>query len=211
MPSPFDAYLLKLREVPLADHTEHTGRSALEALLNQLAPQAAGHKLIIQHEPKRKSGKGAPDFKISRQGSILGYVEVKEIGENLDKVLKTDQIKRYRTLSDNILLTDYLQWIWIDRERVKGREILAYPTDLESRTLRIAPERAEAVQKLIAAFFSEAPQGIGRASSWLWRLQLAASCFATTSTKSWFDRSASIKRGGFTGFSKSSAIRFFTS
>ena len=46
---------------------------------------------------------------------------------------------------------------------MKGREFLAYPTDLEGRTLRVVPERAEAVRKLIAAFFSEAPQGIGRA------------------------------------------------
>ncbi|MGO9007357.1 MAG: type ISP restriction/modification enzyme [Beijerinckiaceae bacterium] len=159
----FEPYLRKLREIPLSEHTEHTGRSALESLLNQVAAEAAARGVTIQHEPKRESGKGAPDFKIKRPGMILGYVEVKEVGTNLDKVLKSEQIKRYRTLSDNILLTDYLQWIWIDRERVKGREILAYPTDLESRTLRIAPERAEAVRKLIGAFFSEPPQGIGRA------------------------------------------------
>ena len=161
MATHFDSYLRKLRETPLDEHTEHTGRSALEALLNTFAETT--HNTSVQHEPKREADKGAPDFKIKRKGMILGYVEVKEIGSNLDKVLKSDQIKRYRTLSGNILLTDYLQWVWIDRERVKGREILAYPTDLESRTLRIAPERAEAVGKLIGAFFSEAPQGIGRA------------------------------------------------
>lgn len=161
MVAPFDAYLRKLREVPLSEHTEHTGRSALETLLNHFASEA-GQRIIVQHEPKREADKGAPDFKIMRQGMILGYVEAKEIGANLDKVLKSDQIKRYRTLSDNILVTDYLQWIWIDRERVKGREILAYPTDLEGRTPRVVPERAEAVAKLIAAFFSTAPQGIGR-------------------------------------------------
>ncbi|WP_158817937.1 type ISP restriction/modification enzyme [Methylocapsa sp. S129] len=159
----FDAYLRKIRETPLAEHTEHTGRSALEVLLGQFAGEAAGREINVQHEPKREADKGAPDFKIKRRGMILGYVEVKEIGANLDKVLKSGQIRRYRELSDNILLTDYLQWVWIDRERVKGREILAYPTDLEGRTLRITPERAEAVAKLIAAFFSEAPQGIGRA------------------------------------------------
>lgn len=159
----FDPYLRKLREIPLSEHTEHTGRSALETLLNQFTTETAARGATIQHEPKRESDKGAPDFKIKRQGMILGYVEVKEVGTNLDKVLKSDQIKRYRALSDNILLTDYLQWIWIDRERVKGREILAYTTDLEARALRIVPERAEAVRKLIAAFFSEAPQGIGRA------------------------------------------------
>ncbi|WP_292533751.1 type ISP restriction/modification enzyme [Methylocystis sp.] len=158
----FETYLLKLRETPLAEHTEHTGRAALETLLGQFAKDA--HKgLRVQHEPKRERDKGAPDFKISRHGMILGYVEVKEIGTNLDKILKSDQIKRYRELSDNIILTDYLQWIWIDGAHVKAREALAFPTDLDARKIRIAPERAEAVGKLISAFFSEAPEGIGRA------------------------------------------------
>lgn len=158
-----------LRQTPLDEHTEHTGRSSLEALLNRFASEAGGREINVQHEPKREADKGAPDFKIKRQGMILGYVEVKEVGTNLDKVLKSDQIKRYRTLSGNILLTDYLQWMWIDAERVKGRELLAYPTDLEGRTLRLAPERAEAVAQLITNFFSEPPQGIGRAQ----RLALA--------------------------------------
>lgn len=158
----FETYLLKLRETPLAEHTEHTGRAALETLLGQFAKDA--HKgLRVQHEPKRERDKGAPDFKISRHGMILGYVEVKEIGTNLDKVLKSDQIKRYRELSDNIVLTDYLQWIWIDGAHVKAREALAFPTDLGARKIRIAPERAKAVGELISAFFSEAPEGIGRA------------------------------------------------
>ena len=39
---------------------------------------------------------------------------VKAIGTNLDKELKSDQFKKYRTLSDNILVTDYLQWMWLD-------------------------------------------------------------------------------------------------
>ncbi|MDP2619326.1 MAG: type ISP restriction/modification enzyme [Hyphomicrobiales bacterium] len=163
MATPFDAYLRKLREIPIEEHTEHTGRSALEALLNQFAAEADAKGITVQHEPKREADKGAPDFKIKRQGMIVGYVENKAIGENLDKVLKSDQIKRYRDLSGNILLTDYLQWILLDRERVKGREILAFPTDLEGRALRVAAERAEAVGKLIAAFFSEAPQRIGEA------------------------------------------------
>lgn len=157
----FDAYLRKLRETPVSEQTEFTGRSALEALLGRFASEAA-RGVAVQHEPKREKDKGAPDFKVQRQGAILGYVEVEEIGANLDKILKTDQIRRYRELSDNILLTDYLQWIWIDGARVKGRETIAFPTDLENRRLRVAPERAEAVGKLIGAFFSQAPQGVGR-------------------------------------------------
>jgi hypothetical protein len=108
----FDVYLRKLRETPLEEHTEHTGRSALETLLNAFTARATGPKITIQHEPKRTPEKGAPDFKISRTGTILGYVETKAVGENLDKVLKSAQIARYKSLSQNIILTDYLQFIW---------------------------------------------------------------------------------------------------
>ena len=104
---------------------------------------------------------GAPDFKVSRASMILGYVEVKEIDANLNKVLKSAQIEKYRKLSVNILLTDYLDFIWINGKTV-SRERLAHSTDLESRTLHVAAEKAAAVAKLLDGFFSQAPEGIGR-------------------------------------------------
>ncbi len=100
----FEKYLSDLRAAYREEGTEHSGRTALENLLNAFAAEQAP-PANVQHEPKHVAEKGAPDFKVSRQGMILGYVENKAIGENLDKVLKSDQIKRYRTLSDNILLT----------------------------------------------------------------------------------------------------------
>ncbi|HEX4891463.1 MAG TPA: hypothetical protein VFW37_13975, partial [Alphaproteobacteria bacterium] len=62
MPNRFDAYLRALRQTPQGDHTEHTGRTALETLLNTFADK----KIKVQHEPKRVAGAGAPDFKITR-------------------------------------------------------------------------------------------------------------------------------------------------
>lgn len=116
----------------------------------------------MQHEPKRSPEKGAPDFKISKKGLILGYVEAKTIGENLDKVLKSDQIKRYKTLSQNIVLTDYLHFAWITKDGVK-REALCHATDLENPKFKISEDRAAAVGDLLRGFFSTAPLGTGRA------------------------------------------------
>ena len=86
----FDAYLRALRETPLSEHTEHTGRTALETLLKSIAIEHSDAKIDIQQEPKRVADKGAPDFKVSCQGMILGYIETKPVGENLDQVLKSD-------------------------------------------------------------------------------------------------------------------------
>jgi len=162
MADPFDDYLRKLRRTPLAEQTELSGRAALEELLNVFAAAAAGDEITVQHEPKRVAEKGAPDFKIRRQGMILGYVETKPIGENLDKVLKSEQIARYKSLSRNIVLTDYLHFVWINKDGVQ-RETLCHATDLENRRFRPREDRAAAVAKLLQAFFSTAPEGIGRA------------------------------------------------
>ena len=156
---PFETYLAALRKTPLDQKTEHTDRTALETLLGALAPPATN----VQHEPKHQGDKGSPDFKVTTSANaIIGYVEVKTINENLDRVLKSDQITKYKTLSENIILTDYLQFIWINGQNVT-RATLAYPTDLENRKHKIAPDRAAEVAALIANFFSVAPAGISRA------------------------------------------------
>lgn len=161
MASVFDTYLRELRETPIDDQTEHTGRAALQKLLNEFAAKAGGRKAAVQHEPKRAAAKGAPDFKVSRSGMILGYVETKAIGENLDKILKSDQIARYKSLSQNIILTDYLHFIWINKDGLQ-RESLCHATDLENPRLRLKDDRVAAITKLLEGFFSTAPEGIGR-------------------------------------------------
>lgn len=163
MDTRFDDYLKKLRETPLEKHTEYTGRSALEALLERFAREAAQKGLKV-HQETKGGEQGRPDFMVAHAGMILGYVEVKEIGENLDKILKTDQIKRYCKLSDNIIVSDYLQFLWIDKTaKVRARAVLAFPSDLESRKLRVDPQKAAEVGKLLSAFLSTAPQGVARA------------------------------------------------
>jgi SAM-dependent methyltransferase len=155
----FDRYLHSLAATPLDEHKEHTGRSALEALLNGFASDG----VHVQQEPRRQGDKGAPDFKVEARGQVLGYVEGKKVGARLDDVLRSEQIRKYQTLSGNILVTDYLEWIWLRQGKVIGRTTLAYPTDLQARTIRVKPERAAEVAALISGFFSTPPQGIGRA------------------------------------------------
>src|SRR5262249_42913922 len=114
--------------------------------------------------------RGAPDFKVTKSGAmILGYVENKAIGENLAKVLKSDQIAKYKLLSNNIVLTDYLQFIWINKYGPPQSERLCDETDIENPKFRLRADKAAAVTKLLESFFSTAPEGIGRSQ----RLALA--------------------------------------
>ena len=138
-----------------------TGRSALEALLNAFKPA----KATVTHEPKRAQAKGAPDFKISQAGQVLGYVENKAVGENLDAVLKSDQIKKYQTLSGNIIVTDYLRWVWLKDGKLIADARLGEARLLEDRKAPLRPERVADVEALIRNFFSQAVTGISRAKA----------------------------------------------
>jgi hypothetical protein len=75
-----EVYLLALRKTPIDEKTVHTDRAALQTLLQVVADDSA-NGVAVQHEPKRVADKGAPDFKITKSGLILGYVENKGIGE----------------------------------------------------------------------------------------------------------------------------------
>ena len=163
MAADFDTYFHALAATFVDDKTEHMDRSALEALLKSAAEEAAAGTRVI-HEPRHdRDGGGSPDFKITRAGRITGYAEVKTIDENLSKVLKSAQIRKYRTLSDNIIVTDYLEFCWIRADGEIIRHRLANSEDLASRKLRLKPESVEAVRLLLRGFFTAAPQKIARA------------------------------------------------
>ncbi|MCS6821603.1 MAG: N-6 DNA methylase [Microscillaceae bacterium] len=157
----FQTYIKDLQSSPIDEITEHSKRTALETVLKQLAINCttANTKIQILHEPKRREGYGSPDFKLYAGNTIIGYVENKKITENLDRVLKSEQIKKYRELSQNLLITNYIEFIWIHRETIH-RETLCYLSDIENTKFKVDKERAERVEKLLVNFFSQAPQKI---------------------------------------------------
>jgi type I restriction-modification system DNA methylase subunit len=160
MLEPFKAYFEQIKHLDLKDSTEHTLRPALDQLLHALA----GKGIKIIHEPKRDpSGKGAPDFKFTLNGCILGYLENKKTSENLDQILKSEQIAKYQQLSGNLILTNYLEWLWLKDGAIARRETLCYPSDIGYYKARLDPDKAAKVETLIAAFLSTPPKGIGKA------------------------------------------------
>jgi predicted helicase len=168
----FKTYFEEIKKLEVQEATEHTLRPALDNLLKALA----GEKIKVIHEPARdKTGKGAPDFKFkTRDECILGYLENKKIGENLDQFLKSDQILKYNRLSGNLILTNYLEWIWLKDGEIVKRETLGYPSDVGNAKARLDSEKARWVEALIAAFLSTPPKGIGTAKELA--LSLALRC-----------------------------------
>ena len=158
----FRQYIKELQQIPISELTEHSKRSALEFLLKDIAINQ-NSKIIIQHEPRRIENYGSPDFKIFTDASIIGYIENKKIETDLNKTLRSKQIKKYKELSSNILLTNYIEFLWLKDGEITGRETLCYMSDIENRKFKPDIDKIEKTNKLIQNFFSYAPQGIATA------------------------------------------------
>ncbi|MHB1865381.1 MAG: type ISP restriction/modification enzyme [Candidatus Saccharimonadales bacterium] len=84
---------------------EHAYRPALVGLMESFEDVGA------TNDPKR-SEHGNPDmifYKQSNHDIILGYAETKDITANLDKVIETEQLKRYAGYN-KLILTNYLEF-----------------------------------------------------------------------------------------------------
>ncbi len=59
----------------------------------------------------KKTDAGNPDFRVwdGRQ-NIVGYIEAKKPGENLDVIERSDQLKRYLKTFPNLILTDFYEF-----------------------------------------------------------------------------------------------------
>lgn len=151
-------YIANLKSTTLEEKTEYTDREYLSILFNNLKPNS---DITIQHEPKRsKKGFGSPDYVIRVNKSIVGYIEVKRIEQNLDETLKSDQIKKYKELSDNIILTNYIEFILIRSKEVIEREVLIFKSDLEKPKPTVSDTKINSVIDVFRNFFSTAPQRI---------------------------------------------------
>ena len=73
-----------------------------------------------------------------------------------------------------MILTNYLEWIWLKDGAITKRETLCYPSDVGYPKARLDPDKAEKVGALITAFLSTPPKGIGRAKDLA--LALATRC-----------------------------------
>lgn len=159
----FAPYFKAIKELDVSEATEHTLRGPLENLLKFLATRADSNIAVI-HDPKRDANRlGAPDFKFKVHEAILGYLENKKIDESLDSVLQSTQIAKYKRLSNNIVVTNHLEWVWLQNGYIAKRETLCQRSDVGRRRARLDPDKAEKVAGLIGGFLSALPQKLGDA------------------------------------------------
>ncbi len=148
-------YLESIKDLTTEDN-ELTHRPSLHNLLNRLKDHF-NKEFKIEHEPKREQG-GQPDFRVSFQGLNIGYIENKRVGENLNQLLKNDQILKYLELNPNLMLTDYLNFMWVGKDEnnapsIKKEISIASPDEL-SKPLKPKPQTERDLIELFKSFFN---------------------------------------------------------
>ena len=85
-----DEYIKQIKQLfDSGISTEHSYRGDLQIFISSLA-----NNISVTNEPKRVEC-GAPDYILCKKEIPIGYIEAKDVGANLDKIEKTEQIKRY--------------------------------------------------------------------------------------------------------------------
>jgi len=157
----FDKYLAEINKAYLrGDATEHTHRPALKALIEEL-----GKNVTATNEPRQISC-GAPDILVSiRKRNLdlrIGYIECKDIGVDLKKEEKSDQIeKRYLPSLHNFILTDYIEFRWYTNGELRETAILA--REGKGGAFETKKKGQEEVAELLRVFLEHEPEKIANA------------------------------------------------
>ncbi|GAA9924037.1 DNA methyltransferase [Helicobacter pylori] len=148
-------YLESIKDLT-TEKNELTHRLSLQNLLNRLKDNF-NKEFKIEHEPKKEQG-SQPDFRVSFQGLNIGYIENKRVGNNLSQLLKSDQIRKYLELNPNLMLTDYLNFMWVGKDENNAplikKEISVASLDELSKPLKPKPQTERDLIELFKSFFN---------------------------------------------------------
>jgi len=146
--------------------TEHTYRSDLQVLIESIIPD-----IRATNEPKRQSC-GAPDYIITKidkseknSGVPIGYIEAKDIGDKdllgEKKTGNKEQFDRYRTSLANLIFTDYIEFHFIQNEKLIKTIRIA---EIVNGILKPLPENFADFELYIKNFCSYISQTITQSS-----------------------------------------------
>ncbi|MGC8580627.1 MAG: N-6 DNA methylase, partial [bacterium] len=140
--------------------TEQTYRTAIENLLDAIKPDKT---FRILQEPKKSEGdEGKPDFQVFKNGLLIGYIEMKPVGTDLEKIIERDnpsretkQLQRYLKVSPTLILSNYTDFV-LFQNGVKVKTVTLF--DIKDKSLS-ADKIAKTIE-LFDSFFLSKPQEV---------------------------------------------------
>lgn len=122
-------YINAVKNIEPSDANEHTYRTPLQNLIEAI--KFPTKKITPIHEGKsdKLDVDGTPDFFIyedydSLFKTLVGFIECKKIFFNLDTLIKSKQIEKYSKTSENIIITNYREFILLQKGKIEGRVAL---------------------------------------------------------------------------------------
>ncbi len=128
--------------------SEMSYRTGFQKFLETLFPKS--EKYHIQHDPKAISG-NKPDFIILKNEIPLLYIEVKTVGEDLDKIEKSSQATRYFGYT-NLIISDYLSFRFYRNGQKYDESISLGTPNLKNRSIDLNLENKERLVRTILDF-----------------------------------------------------------
>ena len=150
------SYLKKLFDIAnRGDAREESYYSTLEELLKRYSESINKKNVHITSLPK-KTEAGNPDFRVwDGKQHIVGYIEAKApTVEYLDQIETTEQLKRYRNIFPNLILTNFFEFRLYRNGDLIDRVSIARPSIVHK--LKTVPpiEKESDFFKLLEKFFS---------------------------------------------------------
>ena len=147
------AYLKEISAITAqGDAREESYYPALKQLFEGY-PLEKGRKTQVTVLPK-KTEAGSPDFRVwDGKDFIVGYIEAKTPGTNLDQIETSKQLQRYLSTFPNLILTDFYEFRLYRDGRELQRATIA--RQFTAKVLKTTPqvEQAEQFQALMEQFF----------------------------------------------------------
>lgn len=140
--------------------SEHSYRTAFQNYLATIFPADQGY--FIQQDAKAIDG-NKPDHIILRNQVPLLYIEVKKVGEDLDKIEKGSQADRYFGYT-NLIISDYVEFRFFRNGQRYNEAIKLADIHKSTRTLSVHSDRGDHLARTITDFVSEQKEPITRAS-----------------------------------------------
>lgn len=149
IPKIVSKYLQEVSAYYVDDNSsEMSYRTPFQNFLNEIFTTEQGYR--IQHDAKAISG-NKPDFIVLKHEIPILYIEVKKVGENLDKIEKSSQAARYFGY-DNLIISDYLSFRFYRRGIRYDEPIILGTPNAISKTIESHQENQERLIRTILDF-----------------------------------------------------------
>ena len=134
------------------DAREESYYEYLAEFLRDFSQTKRKKKIDVTILPKRTEA-GNPDFRVwDGKQKIIGYIEAKDLGVDLDKIEDTEQLKRYLNTFPNVILTNFTEFRFYREGELVDKVSVARPFVIKKLSTIPPLENEDKLFELLSRF-----------------------------------------------------------